>query len=194
MVRKRIGASKRKLMLYPFMDIFFVLLVFFIAIAIIARDIGTGSSEEVRSAPYKMPREEPGRTNILVQLCPGDSAYWLDAYRHSEASVSSLADYYLPYDRLPAEMLDFCELVAYCSQSRINLVIRCDDKLDYLIVKEVRQVLEETVANFCDTTGSPVTLNVGLLSGSLSEIRSWRINQQTDAVSINFNNAFADGD
>jgi len=99
---------RRSLVLFPLMDMFFILLMFYLALAL----EGTPQQSRIR---YLTPNDALGRAQILIQAITPDSVVWIDIIEYDTCLVSELEN----------KVDNYKNVLGPCIGEDIYLVIRC---------------------------------------------------------------------
>jgi biopolymer transport protein ExbD len=170
---KKAKAGRRKLMLFPLMDVFFILLIFFLAIAAI-RFEKPGEENRTKSDYAFTPVEDNGETHILIQINPGNNSFtWLDSRSGNIIGQQGITapDLTHPLDDLKDMAREFCDQAEKCSADLINIAVRCPNDLPYGTAWDIQKTLRQAIEG--DSTmaaTSRFTVNIALLPGSLNDI------------------------
>ena len=141
MAFNRLKRPHRTLMLFPFMDMFFILLLFFFATAAVNDEpqpsaAGGMEGKQVESVPYIAPLSNEGEANVLIQMQSDATLTWLDC-----KSTTSLR-----LDQLARHMKRYSDEVVRCGAKEIRIAIRCPYEIPYEQILDVRKLLDTTVS------------------------------------------------
>ena len=156
--------QRRRLLLFALMDMFFILLLFYLAIVQI--DI---ARESAVSTLYATPAREYGRAQILVQMVNADSIIWLDnsSFRGEDWRRDFPNRFQLSIGDLPERVRVFNEILGPCIGNDVYVVIQCPDWLSYVDVMQLQTRLKEVA----DESMNGRNLQYALLPGSVDDLR-----------------------
>jgi hypothetical protein len=171
MKRRGYRVPRRKLMLFPFMDIFFVVTVFFLAISVIRLGLaspggkwasemrisqtdyssGNASNGGPMTASYLTPDDgNGGKAHMLIQLISADKATYrfydyscVDRLRAS-GNGGTLQTSELSLDELRSAVRNFLSSLADWQTQNIFAVILCPKDARYEDVRRLREKLDST--------------------------------------------------
>jgi hypothetical protein len=138
------GPARRKLMLFPLMDMFFILLLYFIVTAGMRPDL---LSEE--GIMYPTPVKLIGNSQIFIQIKNTDSLLWLD----NTCFLSGWRTDFIGsnvIENSPTQLMDrfrqYYEELGKCAGSNILVTIRCPGNMDFKFI----HILEKNLQNLFD--------------------------------------------
>lgn len=156
---------RRKLMLFPLMDMFFILLIFFL--------VTSGFSPvppEQRGTFNNVPRMAVGEAQILIQVINEREVLWLDNTSFS----GEWADNLLIANRVPIDietmrgrLLQWYESVGMCVGDEVLVVVRSPHDLPFRSVV----FLQESLSNLFESSLTRFDVVFSLLPGSVDDIR-----------------------
>ena len=166
-------------MLYPLMDMFFILLLFFLVTS------GT-APRQARSPGFTCitPVEQVGQAQILLQLIDANTLLWLDNTNFNGSVQEAFSsEYYITINPNSLEQrLDrFKNDIGQCVGEQILTVIRCPAEMDYGDIINIEQGLEEAFKSRMPAFKP----QFALLEGSVTEIIEANvITHRSDSVEI----------
>lgn len=169
--------ARRRLMLYPLMDMFFILLLFFLVTA--ANKEPEKATEEVLYR-YSLPKQDVGESQLLIQLIDGNQLKWLD-YTFIEEISSQNEVETLPIHQLGSRFSEFAGRIRDGGGGEIHIVVRCPRELAFQDVQQVKQ----TLTNVTDDLAG-IELKFSLLEGSAGDVSLDKIQRDADTVIIDF--------
>ena len=176
---------RRRLMLFPLMDVFFILLIFFLAIAAIKFE-KPGRIDEIKSVYASTPVPQMGKTHVLIQVNTDGSFIWLDSgsrnliQQQGSAAFRSMT---YPLNLLQQKAREFCDHASRCSARQINIAVRCPDDLPYGEVWDIQKSLREVIeGDSTSAQSSSFSVKVSLLPGSRDEIMRPGISQESIVI------------
>lgn len=186
---KRDRIFYRKLMLFPFMDTFFILLMFFIVVSAI-RVGGEGPNKSPENNPSQTTRPEAhpvltpkagwGEAHILVQMLGGQTVLWFD--NRGGASGTQLQ-----ISQLSGVVGDFCRAAARCKGSLLNIAIRCPDTLVYGEIQEVIDKINGGVETVSAAAGGRrIVAKLAITPGEAHDFMASGIKRAGDTLKIAF--------
>jgi hypothetical protein len=134
------GRARRKLMLFPLMDMFFILLLYFIVTA--------GMHPDLRSEKgtiHTTPVEKVGNSQIFIQVINADSLRWLDNTSFTGAWKSNFRNSNIitnTFDALKAKLQKYYEELGNCAGTSILVTIRCPGYMDYMFINTLEKRLQ----------------------------------------------------
>jgi biopolymer transport protein ExbD len=187
---RRAKGIRRKLMLFPLMDVFFILLIFFLAIAAIKFEL-PHQWNKIESTECATPVPDVGETHVLVQLDDDGSHFtWLDYdFRDSiqQYGRAALEHLTFPIGSLGEKARDFRNRAGMCSARLINVAIRCPNNLPYGTVWKVQKTIREGIEGEGSPTDiSQFAVHFSLLPGSLAGLAPPALNER--AIYLGFRN------
>jgi hypothetical protein len=138
------GRRRRKLFLFPLMDMFFILLLFYLSVVVIGKE-----ASDIQQSKYPTPLPDLGRTQVFIQMIDGQHFVWLDnttieqhrsIRRAVERNRGDLAD-------LGSMMGRFVASMAECPTTEVNVVVRCPDVVSFGDLLIFQQTLLESAAS-----------------------------------------------
>ena len=185
--------ERRKWMLFPLMDLFFIILLFFLVLT----SGGTGQQfEEELGKMNRVPKTDYGRAQLLIQLKAGDSLLWIDNltflqmdWRSNWNRTIGNSSYGLSDSLGLSERLE--ELIdgSNCLKKEITAVLRCPPDVDLSTVINLEKQFDAMVvqANSRDTLGIQHSFHVCLQEGFPQDISLDRIDEgQNDEVRLSW--------
>lgn len=170
-------------MLFALMDMFFILLLFYMAIIHVSE-----AQLTLQEFPYATPVVDKGRAQVLIQMVNADSLVWLDCssfivstWQHNfpQSFGLRLAD-------LPDRVDRFANTLGLCIARDIYVVIRCPNSLEYDCIREVRRSLSIATGMFM----KEYKFQIALLPGSIDDLRAGNVNENdTSGVFIGFSSS-----
>lgn len=144
---RRHRPTRRRLMLFPLMDMFFILLLFFLVTS------GFSPKPEGRTgALHNIASPTIGQAQVLLQLETRDSLVWLDNSRLSAGLNAGLfGRNRIGSDGLAlnAQVAAYARSLETCTPPDIVIVLRCPDTLNYgfvnRIMNDVRSAFKQHV-------------------------------------------------
>ncbi len=137
---RRTKRPKRKLMLFPLMDMFFILLLFFL----VTSGITHHPPAEAQGFLVRTPKPTVGEAQILLQVVSADSLVWLD----NTSFRSDWKDGLIARNKLVIEqgaianrLGRFRDAIGMCAGRDILTVIRCPMDADYGVVVQLEQMI-----------------------------------------------------
>ncbi len=155
---------RRKLMLFPLMDMFFILLIFFL--------VTSGFSPvppEQRGAFNNVPRMAVGEAQILIQVVNESEVFWLDntsfdgAWRNDFYAANRVP---MQVETLRERLLQWYESVGMCVGEEVLVVVRAPHDLPFRAVVN----LQESLRNLFESNLARFDVVFSLLPGSLQDI------------------------
>lgn len=138
MALRRFRHGKRKLMLFPLMDMFFILLVFFLI------NIGVKSEKGEKAYANAVPNEGLGKAQILLQMIGTDRVLWLDNTTFLGALRPGFPQSYVissSRQLFSDKFQNFHNQFQGCLRNEVLAVIRCPDDLDFGAVEQLQDSL-----------------------------------------------------
>ncbi len=138
MAFRRFRHEKRKLMLFPLMDMFFILLLFFLI------NIGVKSEKGEKAYTNAVPNEGLGKAQILLQMVGTDRVLWLDNTTFLDALRPGFPQSYVissSRQLFSDKFQNFHNQFQGCLRNDVLTVIRCPDDLDYGAVEQLQDSL-----------------------------------------------------
>lgn len=176
-------SKKRRLMLHPLMDVFFILMLFFLITAASRQQNGQGLDIPVR---YAVPVPDFGRTNLFLQIADKgninepDSVYWIDFYY--AGGTGDIPDTNkFSVDEITSKFRTFAWDLRNDGRSEINVVIRCPIDLPYATAEKIKNVL---FGVSCNIAGAKV--DYALLAGSIEDIEVVDVNKKGKKTRLKF--------
>lgn len=183
MALRRYRRSRRKLMLFPLMDMFFILLLFFLVTSGFSPD-----PPEERGTFISTPNPALGEAQILLQVVSPDSSIWLDntAFSGSWEKGTLLTRNGVHHDieSLTRRFERFRRMVGMCAGRTILTAVRCPDNLVYGDIDRLQSNLEAAFAK----TIPGYELTFGLVPGTADQILIDSIAGGGDRVEIRWRN------
>lgn len=147
MAFKRFQYHKRRLMLFPLMDMFFILLLFFL--------VNIGTKEKGGDKAYKsaVPIQTMGEAQILLHMVNAYSVLWLDNTTfHQEWQQGFPQSHIIPISQpvFQAKLGRFYRTYGKCLRKDILTVIRCPDSLNYGYVVDLQDSLSAVFRDVMD--------------------------------------------
>ena len=167
MAFKELNIPKRRLVLHPLMDMFFILMLFFLIIASVRNpnpNIGEGK-------PYRcVIPEQTGKATLLLQLYK-DSVIWMD-YRFMDKGADTIS-----FLQIRPGFQRFADTVREVGGGEINIAIRCPAELAYENIDNIKHLLTSITDKI-----NGINITFALLGGSADDIDFQNINGQRDSV------------
>lgn len=140
MLFRKVRHPRRKLMLFPLMDMFFILLLYFLVTASMEPE-----EETEPGVFYSIPKQGIGGAQILIQMIDQNSILWLDNTcfspgwsanfdQHNSTSMST--------SDLREKLENYLQVLECCAGKEILAVIRCPQNLVYGDVQRLEQNLQ----------------------------------------------------
>ncbi len=171
MAFKRFRYEKRKLMLFPMMDMFFILLLFFLV------NIGIKDKGGEKAYYATVPTESMGEAQVLLQMVGVDSVLWLDNTTfHQDWQQGFPRSHIVPVSQpvFREKLSRFYDTYGKCLRKDVLTVIRCPGDLNYGDV----EALQDSLSAVFKDVMQGFTLKLSLLdAGPLEAIT---VNQQND--------------
>lgn len=131
--------AKRKLMLFPLMDMFFILLLFFL--------VNIGAQEDGGEKAYSstVPTRGIGEAQILLQMISPSQVLWLDntVFHDGNWSTGFPSSYVISVatSTFRSKLVNFRETYGRCIRQNVLTVIRAPNDLDYGDVEALQDTL-----------------------------------------------------
>ena len=138
MAFKRSHYQKRRSMLFPLMDMFFILLLFFLV------NIGTKEKGGDKAYQSAVPIQTMGEAQILLHMINADSVLWLDNTTfHQDWRQGFPQSHIIPISQpvFQAKLGRFYDTYGRCLRKDVLTVIRCPDSLNYGYVVDLQDSL-----------------------------------------------------
>lgn len=171
MAFKRFRYEKRKAMLFPMMDMFFILLLFFL--------VNIGIKDEGGEKAYyaTVATEDMGEAQILLQMVGVDSVLWLDnTIFHQDWRQGFPQSHVVPVS-LPVfreKLGRFYDTYGRCLRKDVLTVIRCPGDLNYGDV----EALQDSLSAVFKDVMQGFTLKLSLLEAGPLDVIT--VNQRND--------------
>jgi len=166
MAFRRFRHEKRKLMLFPLMDMFFILLLFFLI------NIGVESEQGEKVYTNVVPNEGEGKAQILIRMIGTDQVLWLDNTTFLGAWQDGFPDsHVIPVSRqqFGDKFRHFRDVYGECLRNDVLTVICCPDDLNYRDVEG----LQDSLTFAFDKVMKDYTLKFSLVpAGPLPELEA----------------------
>ena len=166
--------ARRKLMLFPLMDMFFILLLYFLVTSGISRTSG------VKKMPTAVPVEGIGEAQILLQVVDADSVFWLDntSFHDRNWQGDNPASYVIPVSKVAFEQkLDrIYSTYGQCLRRDMLAVIRCPNNLMYADIL----ALQDSLSAAFKVVMRDFTLEYSVLEGEFKSVTQWKVKDQGD--------------
>jgi hypothetical protein len=170
-------------MLFPLMDMFFILLLFFLVTSGFSPD-----PPEEEGTFSSTPNPAMGEAQILLQVVSADSSIWLDntSFSGSWQGSDLLSRNGVRHDieSLTKRLERFRRMVGQCAGRTILTAMRCPDDLVYSDIDRLQSNLEMA---FEQTMGG-YELTFGLVPGTADQILIDSISSQDDRIEIRWRN------
>ncbi len=180
---RRHRRSRRKLMLFPLMDMFFILLLFFLVTSGFSPD-----PPEERGTFSGTPNPAMGEAQILLQVVSPDSSIWLDNTSFSGSwntpNLLSINGVHHDLESLTRRLQRFQRMVGNCAGRTILTAVRCPDNLVYGDIDRLQSNLGAAFAK----TMPGYELTFGLVPGTADQILIDSIDGGGDRVEIRWRN------
>lgn len=170
----------RRLSLFPLMDMFFILLLFYLAVTL----KGYQHMQE-KASLYSTPNDEFGRAQILIQVIDRNSVLWLDnsSFTENNGGAGIISENMWRVSDLSDRMAIFEETLGPCIGREIYIVIRCPDSIEFGDVVE----LQNQLSQLSEEVMQDRDFRYLLMYGSIVDIRESEIDMQTiGEVTIKF--------
>ena len=114
--------------MFPLMDMFFILLLFYLALARIEPPT---TPEEV--SLYATPNDDVGEAQIFIQIINRDSVLWLDygSFSGWDGGSGFITDNIWAVSDLQVRFTAFKESLGQCIGKTIDVVVRCPDDIAF---------------------------------------------------------------
>jgi len=185
--------GRRKLMLYPLMDMFFMLLLFFLVTAGMKPKKGI----QVENL-HTTPSPELGRAQILIQVMDNLNVIWLDNSSFDpgwEANFPKANQIVGEVNGLYRRLDNFIDRVGLCTGEKIVTVIRCPADVEFSVVERLERnltkaldSLESVTASINEGTNGPLNrerkLEFSLVEGAWESLVSRNVDVRRAKVTI----------
>lgn len=155
---------RRKLMLFPLMDMFFILLIFFLVTS------GFSPVPPEQSGTFNnVPRTAVGEAQILIQVINEQEIFWLD---NTSFDGEWQSDFFnsnripMQIEFLRERLLQWYESVGMCVGDEVLVVVRTPHELPFRSVV----YLEESLKDMFESNLARFDVVFSLLPGSLDDI------------------------
>jgi len=155
-------------MLFPLMDMFFILLLFFIV------NVGVTPQKGEKVYWSAVPNEGQGEAQILLQMIDAERVLWLDNTSFHSGGQSGFPWSHVIAVSSPVfreKLKRFHETYGQCIRKDVLTVIRCPDSLNYGEV----EAMQDSLSAAFEQEMSGFTLKLSLLeAGPLDSIKADR--------------------
>lgn len=176
MAFKRFKRPKRDIQLVSFMDMIFILLIFYLVTSYVAQ-----AKFKEKKFFFPTPRYELGRAEIFIQWINPNQIFWID--QRSAETVQRLIDKYsyfssdeqmqkvteelrdlnmLDSHAFKDRLYDLVELANHDPRKKYFVVLRCPNELEYFHVMDAVSIL---------STAQYGNIEYGTIGGSFDQIR-----------------------
>lgn len=166
--------ARRKLMLFPLMDMFFILLLYFLVTSGITRTRG------VKELPTAVPVEGTGEAQIVLQVVVADSVLWLDntSFHEQNWQGDNPASYVIPVSKVAFEQKlgRIYDTYGHCLNQDMLAVILCPNNLMYGDIV----ALQDSLSAAFKVVMRDFTLEYSLLEGEFKSVSDWTVKKQSD--------------
>ncbi len=171
---RKSSVARRKLMLFPLMDMFFILLLYFLVTTGISRTSG------VKEMPTAVPVEGTGEAQILLQVVDANSVLWLDntSFHEQNWQGDNPASYVIPVSKVAFEqkLRRIYRTYGKCLRHDVLAVIRCPNNLMYADIL----ALQDSLSAAFEAVMRDFTLEYSLLEGEFNSATQWEVQKQND--------------
>jgi len=185
--------GRRKLMLFPLMDMFFILLLFFLVTS------GLKPNKIVKKGNlHAAPAARIAEAQILIQMTLDGKMLWLDntVFRsgwRAEFPARFIAE--ISEDAVTGRLRNFLEIYRGCSGDEVLAVIRCPGSLDYSDLRRLERTLKTAADSlsrvipwYCcspdEAIPHPRKIEFSIVEGSLDDIATSNISVASGRTTI----------
>lgn len=163
-------------MLFPLMDMFFILLLYFLVTSGITRTSG------VKEFSNAVPVEGIGQAQILLQVVGADSVLWLDntSFHEQNWQGDNPASYVIPVSKMAFEQKlgSIYSTYGQCISPGLLAVIRCPNNLMFGDIVALQDSLSAAFKVVMRDPG--FKLEYSLLEGEFNSVTNWTVQKRSD--------------